>query len=70
MPLVSRVPLCGLVIILIGSFSATSTFLRCVVETGVWPASKSFSDEEMGPVPSKWRGICQNDLDASFRCNR
>ncbi|XP_057763822.1 subtilisin-like protease SBT5.3 [Salvia miltiorrhiza] len=40
------------------------------LDTGVWPASKSFSDEELGPVPSKWRGICQNDLDASFRCNR
>ncbi|KAH6788806.1 Subtilisin-like serine endopeptidase family protein [Perilla frutescens var. frutescens] len=40
------------------------------LDTGVWPDSKSFSDEELGPVPSKWRGICQNDLDASFRCNR
>ncbi|KAI3465933.1 hypothetical protein Pfo_022596 [Paulownia fortunei] len=40
------------------------------LDTGVWPESKSFSDEEMGPVPSKWRGICQNDLDASFHCNR
>ncbi|XP_047951590.1 subtilisin-like protease SBT5.3 [Salvia hispanica] len=40
------------------------------LDTGVWPSSKSFSDEELGPVPSKWRGICQNDLDASFLCNR
>ncbi|KAI3457048.1 hypothetical protein Pfo_013711 [Paulownia fortunei] len=40
------------------------------LDTGVWPDSKSFSDEEMGPIPSKWRGICQNDLDASFHCNR
>lgn len=40
------------------------------LDTGVWPDSKSFSDQELGPVPSKWKGICQNDLDASFRCNR
>ncbi|KAK4438975.1 Subtilisin-like protease SBT5.3 [Sesamum alatum] len=40
------------------------------LDTGVWPESKSFSDEEMGPAPSKWRGICQNDVDTSFHCNR
>ncbi|KAL6536015.1 hypothetical protein OROHE_012859 [Orobanche hederae] len=28
------------------------------------------SDEEMGPIPSKWKGICQNDLDKTFHCNR
>lgn len=40
------------------------------LDTGVWPESKSFSDEEMGPIPSKWKGICQNDSDATFQCNR
>ncbi|XP_057505520.1 subtilisin-like protease SBT5.3 [Actinidia eriantha] len=40
------------------------------LDTGVWPESKSFSDEEMGPIPPKWKGICQNSADASFRCNR
>ncbi|PSS16061.1 Subtilisin-like protease [Actinidia chinensis var. chinensis] len=40
------------------------------LDTGVWPESKSFSDEEMGPIPPKWKGICQNSTDASFRCNR
>ncbi|KAA8526651.1 hypothetical protein F0562_008145 [Nyssa sinensis] len=40
------------------------------LDTGVWPRSKSFSDEEMGPIPSKWKGICQKGGDASFRCNR
>ncbi|KAJ9687084.1 hypothetical protein PVL29_015799 [Vitis rotundifolia] len=24
----------------------------------------------MGPIPSRWRGICQNDKDAGFHCNR
>ncbi|GFQ05873.1 subtilisin-like protease sbt5.3 [Phtheirospermum japonicum] len=40
------------------------------LDTGAWPESKSFSDDEMGPVPSKWKGICQNDIDTSFHCNR
>ncbi|XP_051126249.1 subtilisin-like protease SBT5.3 [Andrographis paniculata] len=40
------------------------------LDTGVWPESKSFSDEEMGPVPTKWKGICQNDLDPTFHCNK
>ncbi|XP_065875174.1 subtilisin-like protease SBT5.3 [Euphorbia lathyris] len=40
------------------------------LDTGVWPESKSFSDHGYGPIPSKWKGICQNDFDASFRCNR
>ncbi|KAG7989935.1 hypothetical protein I3843_03G262400 [Carya illinoinensis] len=24
----------------------------------------------MGPIPSKWKGICQNETDAGFHCNR
>lgn len=40
------------------------------LDTGVWPKSKSFSDEKLGPIPSKWKGICQNDTDSGFRCNR
>ncbi|KAK3184590.1 hypothetical protein Dsin_031876 [Dipteronia sinensis] len=40
------------------------------LDTGVWPESKSFIDEGLGPIPSKWKGICQNDKDAAFYCNR
>jgi len=37
---------------------------------GVWPESNSFSEEGLGPIPSKWRGICDNGVDHTFRCNR
>ncbi|KAL0362542.1 UNVERIFIED_CONTAM: Subtilisin-like protease SBT5.3 [Sesamum calycinum] len=54
----------------INGFAATLEDEEAVRISSVWPESKSFSDEELGPVPSKWRGICQNDVDASFHCNR
>ncbi|PRQ52436.1 putative tripeptidyl-peptidase II [Rosa chinensis] len=40
------------------------------LDTGAWPESKSFSDEGYGPIPSKWKGICQNEADSEFHCNR
>ncbi|KAH0448067.1 hypothetical protein IEQ34_021867 [Dendrobium chrysotoxum] len=40
------------------------------LDTGVWPESQSFRDDDMGPIPSKWRGICQNDSNQKFSCNR
>ncbi|XP_058772779.1 subtilisin-like protease SBT5.4 [Vicia villosa] len=41
------------------------------LDTGVWPEDPSFGDDGMGPVPSRWKGICQgDDLSIGFRCNR
>nr|XP_023885030.1 subtilisin-like protease SBT5.5 isoform X2 [Quercus suber] len=42
-----------------------------VLDSGVWPESKSFSDEGMGPVPKSWKGICQTGVAFnSSNCNR
>ncbi|KAF3321463.1 subtilisin-like protease SBT5.3 [Carex littledalei] len=40
------------------------------LDTGVWPESESFADDGMDGVPSDWNGICQNELDISFTCNK
>ncbi|KAL3652801.1 hypothetical protein CASFOL_002482 [Castilleja foliolosa] len=45
-------------------------FLGSFLGRRVWPGSKSFSDVGFGPIPTKWKGICQNDNDTTFRCNR
>ncbi|XP_075666679.1 subtilisin-like protease SBT5.6 [Castanea sativa] len=42
-----------------------------VLDSGVWPESKSFSDKGMGPVPKSWKGICQTGVAFnSSHCNR
>ncbi|KAF2595881.1 hypothetical protein F2Q68_00011873 [Brassica cretica] len=42
-----------------------------VLDTGVWPESKTFSDVGLGPVASTWRGGCEagTNFTASL-CNR
>ncbi|CAN1817720.1 Subtilisin-like protease SBT5.3 [Linum perenne] len=39
------------------------------LDTGVWPESPFFKDQGLGPVPSRWKGKCDNGT-ASFKCNR
>ncbi|KAJ6706199.1 SUBTILISIN-LIKE PROTEASE SBT1.5 [Salix purpurea] len=42
-----------------------------VIDTGIWPERQSFNDRDLGPVPSKWKGVCVSGKDfASSSCNR
>ncbi|RHN48243.1 putative cucumisin [Medicago truncatula] len=45
------------------------SLIKFVIHIGVWPESPSFGDEGIGPIPSRWKGTCQNDH-TGFRCNR
>uniref|UniRef100_A0A5B7BM04 Putative subtilisin-like protease SBT3.5 n=1 Tax=Davidia involucrata TaxID=16924 RepID=A0A5B7BM04_DAVIN len=43
-----------------------------VFDTGIWPESKVFNDEGLGPIPSHWKGVCESgeQFNATIHCNR
>ena len=43
-----------------------------LVDTGVWPERLSFGDQRIGPIPARWKGMCESgqNFSASKDCNR
>uniref|UniRef100_A0A0E0JNH9 Subtilisin-like protease n=1 Tax=Oryza punctata TaxID=4537 RepID=A0A0E0JNH9_ORYPU len=42
-----------------------------VLDSGIWPETRSFGDEGLGPVPARWKGVCQGgDSFSPSSCNR
>ncbi|KNA17675.1 hypothetical protein SOVF_077740 [Spinacia oleracea] len=42
-----------------------------VLDTGIWPERRSFSDQNLGPIPKRWKGTCEVGERFSRRnCNR
>ncbi|XP_052140339.1 subtilisin-like protease SBT5.6 [Oryza glaberrima] len=42
-----------------------------VLDSGIWPESRSFGDEGLGPMPARWKGVCQGgDSFSPSSCNR
>lgn len=39
-----------------------------MLDTGIWPESRSFDDSDFGPPPTKWKGTCQSSK--NFTCNK
>ncbi|KAL3722680.1 hypothetical protein ACJRO7_034969 [Eucalyptus globulus] len=42
-----------------------------VFDTGITPGRRSFSDQNLGPVPKRWKGVCEAGVGFSLKsCNR
>ncbi|GAV56995.1 Peptidase_S8 domain-containing protein/PA domain-containing protein/Inhibitor_I9 domain-containing protein, partial [Cephalotus follicularis] len=41
------------------------------LDTGIWPERNSFHDQDLGPIPSKWKGECvQGERFPTTTCNK
>ncbi|KAL2348338.1 hypothetical protein Fmac_002338 [Flemingia macrophylla] len=51
--------------------NATSDIIIGLIDTGVWPESKSFKDNGLGPIPRSWKGTCESGTNFSAaNCNK
>ncbi|KAJ1404322.1 Peptidase S8/S53 domain [Sesbania bispinosa] len=50
---------------------AGSDVIVGLLDTGVWPESKSFDDTGFGPIPSSWKGKCETGTNfTTSNCNK
>ncbi|KAJ7965247.1 Subtilisin-like protease [Quillaja saponaria] len=43
-----------------------------LIDSGIWPESEAFTDKDLGPIPSRWVGVCESGefFNAAKSCNR
>ncbi|KAI4329074.1 hypothetical protein L6164_021376 [Bauhinia variegata] len=42
-----------------------------VLDTGIWPERRSFTDSDLSPVPASWKGVCETSREFPHSaCNR